>query len=104
MRTVAGEKVATFVPDPLPPRRPVFGAGGARALALARAERALAGLEVAGEMVPSLDWFVYAFVRKEAVVSSQIEGTQATLIDLLEYEADKDDHEPVEDVREVCNY
>lgn len=104
IRTVAGEKVATFVPDPLPPRRPVFEAGGERAQALTRAEQALARLEVAGEMVPSLDWFVYAFVRKEAVVSSQIEGTQATLIDLLEYEADKDDHQPVKDVREVCNY
>ena len=42
----------------------------------------------AGEMVPSLDWLIYAFVRKEAVISSQIEGTQATLIDLLEYEAE----------------
>ena len=38
-------------------------------------------------MVPSLDWFLYAFVRKEAVISSQIEGTQATLIDLLTFEA-----------------
>jgi Fic family protein len=69
-----------------------------------RAEQALARLEVAGEMVPSLDWFIYAFVRKEAVVSSQIEGTQATLVDLLEYEAEKDDVQPLEDVREVCNY
>ena len=37
--------------------------------------------------MPSLDWFIYAFVRKEAVLSSQIEGTQATLNDLLHYEA-----------------
>jgi Fic family protein len=55
-------------------------------------------------MVPSLDWFIYAFVRKEAVVSSQIEGTQATLIDLLEFEAEQGDRAAVEDVREVCNY
>ena len=40
-------------------------------------------------MVPSPDWFIYAFVRKEAVISSQIEGTQATLIDLFEYEAEQ---------------
>jgi hypothetical protein len=53
---------------------------GALALPLARAEHALARLEVAGEMVPSLDWSIYAFVRKEAVISSQIEGTRATLI------------------------
>ncbi len=64
----------------------------------------MARLEVAGEMVPSLDWFIYAFVRKEAVVSSQIEGTQATLVDLFEYEAEKDDRRPIDDVREVCNY
>jgi Fic family protein len=75
-----------------------------RGALLARAEQALARLEVAGAMVPSLDWFIYAFVRKEAVVSSQIEGTQATLVDLLEYEAQEDDRPPVDDVREVCNY
>ncbi len=54
-------------------------------------------------MVPSLDWFIYAFVRKEAVVSSQIEGTQATLIDLLTFEAQSEDR-PNADVEEVCNY
>jgi Fic family protein len=58
-------------------------------------------------MVPSLDWFIYAFVRKEAVLSSQIEGTQATLVDLLTYEADGEptsDVTPNADVEEVCNY
>ncbi len=75
--------------------------GGELAATLARAQHALARLEVAGEMVPSLAWFIYAFVRKEAVISSQIEGTQATLIDLLEFEATK---VAVEDVHEVCNY
>jgi Fic family protein len=104
VRKVRGEEVATFVPDALPPRDPPFDGTGARAALLARAEQALSRLEVAGEMVPSLDWFIYAFVRKEAVVSSQIEGTQATLVDLFEYEAEKDDSQPLEDVREVCNY
>jgi Fic family protein len=53
-------------------------------------------------MVPSLDWFIYAFVRKEAVTSSQIEGTQATLVDLLKFEAQT---EPLNrDVEEICNY
>lgn len=60
-------------------------------------------LELAGAMVPSLDWFIYAFVRKEAVLSSQIEGTQATLMDLLSYEA-SDHLAPNADVEEVCNY
>jgi Fic family protein len=102
--TVAGEAIATFVPYPLPPRDPPLNVGGDLAAPLSRAERALARLEVAGEMVPSLDWFIYAFVRKEAVISSQIEGTQATLIDLLEYEAEQATRVPGEDVREVCNY
>ena len=72
---------------------------------LKAAEEALDRLELAGEMVPSLDWFIYAFVRKEAVVSSQIEGTQATLVDLLNFEAES--HEGASenaDIREVCNY
>jgi Fic family protein len=70
----------------------------------AAAEQALARLEVAGEMVPSLDWFIFAFVRKEAVLSSQIEGTQATLVDLLEYEAEQTTAVAGEDVKDVCNY
>lgn len=102
--TVGSERVATFVPNPLPPREPPLEMDAKRGALLVRAEQALARLEVAGEMVPSLDWFIYAFVRKEAVVSSQIEGTQATLIDLLEFEAEEDDRAAVEDVREVCNY
>lgn len=103
-RTVGGEEVVAFVPNPLPPHEPPLEIDPKRAVLLVRAEQALARLEVAGEMVPSLDWFIYAFVRKEAVVSSQIEGTQATLIDLLEFEAEEDDRAAVEDVREVCNY
>ena len=93
-----------FVPYPLPPRKPPLEMEAKRVVLLTHAEQALARLDVAGEMVPSLDWFIYAFVRKEAVVSAQIEGTKATLIDLLEYEAAADDHPAVEDVREVCNY
>ncbi len=84
---VAGEEVSAFVPCALPPTDPplVLDAD-ARALQQ-RAEQGIARLELASEMVPSVDWFVYAFVRKEAVVSSQIEGTQCTLIDLLAFEA-----------------
>ena len=103
-RTVAGEEIAAFVPYPLPPRDPPLKVDGELAALLLRAEQALARLEVAGEMVPSLDWFIYAFVRKEAVVSSQIEGTQATLIDLLEYEAEQATGVAIDEVREVCHY
>ena len=58
-------------------------------------------------MVPSLDWLIYAFVRKEAVLSSQIEGTQATLLDLLTFEAQEGTGQsapPNPDVEEICNY
>jgi Fic family protein len=103
-RTVGGEEIATFVPYPLPPNNPPLIVHGELAALLSRAEQALARLEVASEMVPSLDWFIYAFVRKEAVISSQIEGTQATLIDLLEFEAGQAGRVGVEDVNEVCNY
>jgi len=103
-RTVAGEEIAAFVPYPLPPRDPPLKVDGELAALLLRAEQALARLEVAGEMVPSLDWSIYAFVRKEAVVSSQIEGTQATLIDLLEYEAEQATGVAIDEVREVCHY
>ncbi|MCD4726863.1 MAG: Fic family protein, partial [Pirellulales bacterium] len=58
---------------------------------------------VAGAMVPSPDWFLYGFVRKEAVLSSQIEGTQATLEDVVVYEATRQASRPA-DVQEVCNY
>jgi Fic family protein len=101
--TIAGEEVAAFVPSPLPPADPALLLDSAFADRLRAAEQALTRLELAGEMVPSLDWFIYAFVRKEAVLSSQIEGTQATLVDLLAFEAD-DGATPNADVEEVCNY
>ena len=101
--TVAGETVAAFVPSPLPPSDPPVAVDDLGDV-LPRAEHALSRLDLAGEMVPSLDWFIYAFVRKEAVVSSQIEGTEATLDDLLTFEATPEGTKPGADVEEVCNY
>ena len=103
--TMGGEEVAAFVPHALPPVDPPI-AVEALAERLRAAEQALVRLELAGEMVPSLDWFIYAFVRKEAVLSSQIEGTQATLVDLLTFEAQSVEQNPAPnaDVEEVCNY
>jgi Fic family protein len=101
--TVAGETVAVFVPSPLPPSDPPLAVDDLGDV-LPRAEHALARLDLAGEMVPSLDWSIYAFVRKEAVVSSQIEGTEATLDDLLTFEATPEGTKPGADVEEVCNY
>lgn len=100
---VAGEDVAAFVPAPLPPLDPPLVVDDKLRDRLQMAEAALHRLELAGAMVPSVDWFIYAFVRKEAVLSSQIEGTQASLVDLLEFEAE-DSAEPDAEVEEVCNY
>jgi Fic family protein len=102
-----GEEVAAFVPYPLPPANPPIALDSALEQRLRVAEQALVRLELAGEMVPSLDWYIYAFVRKEAVLSSQIEGTQATLVDLLTFEAQESvepSTPPTADIEEVCNY
>jgi len=102
--TVAGEAVDAFVPQPLPPREPPLALGEETRALLARAEAALGRLDLASAMVPSPAWFLYSFVRKEAVVSSQIEGTQATLMDLLAYEAaSKADLAQTEELLAVCN-
>src|SRR5262245_39187260 len=101
--TVAGEKVRAFIPRPLPPRGPPLVVDGELSRLHAEAVAAIGRLEVAGAMVPSPDWFLYGFVRKEAVVSSQIEGTQATLQDVVAYEATRRSDRPA-DVEEVCNY
>src|SRR4029453_14843912 len=84
---VGGEQVSAFVPNALPPRQPPLALDGASDASLRKAEEGLRHLELASQMVPSLDWFIYAFVRKEAVLTSQIEGTQATLIEVLTHEA-----------------
>jgi Fic family protein len=104
-KTVGGEEVAAFLPHPLPPAAPPLEIDAHMHGRVGAAEHALSRLELAGEMVPSVEWFIYAFVRKEAVVSSQIEGTEATLVDLLNYEAGAHS-EPQRDmeVQEVCNY
>lgn len=100
---VGGEAVQAFVPHPLPVTSPPVRIEAALARRLSAAEEALRRLDLAAGMVPSVDWFIYAFVRKEAVVSSQIEGTQATLVDLMQFES-SDDADLTPDVEEVCNY
>lgn len=76
---------------------------GELAQLLAAVNAAVGRLAVAAEMVPSADWFLYGFVRKEAVMTSQIEGTQATLQEVVEFEATAK-AERLDDVQEVCNY
>ncbi len=102
--TKAGdEEVRSFIPHPLPPDQPPLALDESLLSLLAVANAAMGRLSVAGKMVPSADWFLYGFVRKEAVISSQIEGTQATLRDVLTFEALQKTDRP-DDVREVCNY
>ena len=101
--TAAGEKIRAFVPHALPPRRPSLVIEGDLAKRHVEAVAAIGRLDVAGAMVPSPDWFLYGFVRKEAVVSSQIEGTQATLKDVVVYETTRQSDRAA-GAEEVCNY
>jgi Fic family protein len=102
--SVAGESIQAFVPNPLPPTLPIDLIADL-AEPLRRAESELAKLELVGEMIPSLNWFIYAFVRKEALLSSEIEGTQATLVDVLAYEnTGALVSSELEDIEEITNY
>jgi len=100
---LADETVRAFVPAPLPPAEPPLRLEGQLDTACTRAMTAIARLEVAANLVPSMQWFLYGFVRKEAVLTSQIEGTEATLQDVLEFEATQRT-DRADDVAEVCNY
>lgn len=99
---VAGETVRAFVPPPLPPNPLIDVLGLLDRLSLA--ERALGRLDAITMLLPRQELFLYMYVRKEAVLSSQIEGTQSTLSDLLRFETEAQDSEPVDDIREVSNY
>jgi Fic family protein len=100
---IAGRAVEAFIPAPLPPSDPALDLASVRETLLPEAQASLERLSLAGRLVPSIDWFIYGFVRKEALISSQIEGTQATLEDVLEFEATERSDRP-DDVEEVCNY
>ena len=97
------EEVQAFVPTPLPPAKPPLALDDDIRRSLSAAMNALGKLAIAADMVPNAEWFLYGFVRKEALITSQIEGTQATLQDVLAFEAGEKAGRP-EDVREVCNY
>lgn len=102
-RIIGEEKVNAFVPLPLPPKDPPLLIKGALVHLHTEALAALGRLAVASDWVPSANWFLYGFLRKEAVISSQIEGTQATLLDVLTYEATRKAERPA-DIQEICNY
>jgi len=98
-----GESVRAFVPTPLPPAPPLE-IGGTRQTLLERATLALGRLDSVSLLLPDPQLFLYAYVRREAVLSSQIEGTQSSLSDLLLFELDEVPGVPFDDVVEVSNY
>jgi Fic family protein len=99
---VAGETVRAYVPVPLPPVPAVDLTGLQVALELAN--QAVGRLDGIASVLPDPSLFLYIYIRKEALLSSQIEGTQSSLSDLLLYEADEAPGVPIDDTREVSNY
>jgi Fic family protein len=100
--TTLGESVRAFVPYPLPPAAPALSSS-VFADHNRQAELALARLSGVSGLVPSVNWLLYSAIRKEALLTSQIEGTQATLTDLFDEEAGFRVSN-TDDVKEVTNY
>ena len=101
--SAGGENVRAFLPPPLPPDPPL-DLGSADFDLLDRANRALGRLDGLAAVLPDTALFVYMYVRKEAVLSSQIEGTQSSLSDLLAHEISGELGVPLDDVVEVSSY
>lgn len=99
----AGESVRAFVPASLPPDPPLV-IDGARQRLLERATLAVGRLDSISTLLPDPHLFLYSYVRREAVLSSQIEGTQSSLSDLLLFELEEAPGTPLDDVVEVSNY
>lgn len=100
---IGGESVRAFVPAPLPPVPPIAYDGGLQ-LALESAVLGVGRLDSVSTLLPDTSFFLYSYVRKEAVLSSQIEGTQSSLSDLLLFELKEAPGVPLDDVVEVSNY
>ncbi len=101
--TTAGESFRAFVPAPLPLDPPLHLEGQDYDL-LEQANRALGRLDGIATLLPDSSIFIYFYVRKEALLSSQIEGTQSSLADLLLHENQMAPGVPMEDVQEVSSY
>ncbi len=100
---VGGEEVRSFIPFPLPPKPPL-DLSSSRQHLLERATLALGRLDSITILLPDPDLFLYSYVRQEAVLSSQIEGTQSSLSDLMMFELQEAPGVPLDDVVEVSNY
>ena len=102
-RHSGGEAIHAFVPHPLPPN-PGPEVTGQRARMHEQALLACGRLDSITQLLPEPDLFLYAYIRREALVSSQIEGTQSSFSDLLLFELDEAPGVPFDDVVEVSNY
>jgi Fic family protein len=102
VKTYEKETVRAFVPPALPPAPPLRLDGLQQILE--QANQAVGRLDGLASILPDLSLFIYTYVRKEAVLSSQIEGTQSSLSDLLMFENDEVPGVPIQDVQEVSNY
>ncbi len=100
---IGGEKVRAFIPDPLPPHPPLHFSPQRQRL-LERATLALGRLDSITVLLPDPDIFLYTYVRREALLSSQIEGTQSSFSDLLLFELEEAPGLPLNEVVEVSNY
>jgi Fic family protein len=101
--SVAGESYRVYLPAPLPPR-PALAIYASLQARLDRANRAIGRLDGISAVLPDTALFLYFYVRKEALLSSQIEGTQSSLSDLLLFEGEQTPDVALDDVREVSNY
>lgn len=101
--STAGERAEAFVPSPLPPQPPINWTPELRTK-FDSALLALGRLDSVASLLPDIALLLYMYVRKEAVLSSMIEGTQSSLSDLLLFELDQQPGVPLEDVQEVSNY
>ncbi len=101
--STAGESFRAFVPDPLPPD-PLVQLTGRDHDLIEKANRALGRLDAVSTLLPDVSLFMYFYVRKEAVLSSQIEGMQSSFSDLLLHEERLVPGVPLDDVQEVSNY
>ncbi|HFE44391.1 MAG TPA: Fic family protein, partial [Nannocystis exedens] len=101
--TAGGQTIQAYIPCPLPPNPPLVPTNTDYDL-MERANRALGRLDGISALLPNVDLFIYTYVRKEAVLSSQIEGTQSSLSDLLLHENSAAPGLPTKDVDELINY